>query len=362
MVPFSINIVPRRTASNNGVLLVPLFTIVLAVLSATIIFSVYGASPGKALYSFFIEPLSSSYNLGEVLLKATPLILVAQGLAIGFRAKVWNIGAEGQFIIGAICASLLPITFPNSQSLFMMPAMIVVAALSGMAWATIAAALRTRFNASEIIVTLMLTEVARQLLYYLVTGPLRDPGGYNFPQSVPFPDAAMFTSIGDTRANMSILICIVVSIAAWVFVARSFVGFRLLVGGLSPDAARYAGFSQPQAVWLSLLISGATAGLAGLAEVAGPFGKLSAAIPSGYGYAGIIVAFLGGLNPVGIVLAGLFMAVIYIGGDNSLATAQIPAAAPAVVQGLLLVYYLAFAFLINNEIRITSTKIARAKA
>lgn len=354
--PYTITVIPRSGASNRGLLLVSLITVVLSVLSATVIFSAYGASPARVLFSFFIEPLSSLYNLGEVAIKASPLILIAQGLAIGFRAKVWNIGAEGQLIVGGICASLFPIMFPHSNSAWLLPGMIVVGAAAGILWASVAAVLRTEFNASEIIVTLMLTEIAKQILYYLVTGPLRDPMGFNFPQSVLFQDAALFPVFGETRANLSVLICVAFSIVVWVFVTRSFAGFRLLVGGVSPDAARYAGFSQRQAVWVSLILSGAAAGLAGVDEVAGPIGKLQPIISPGYGYAAIIVAFLGGLNPIGIVLAGFFMAVIYVGGDNSLVTAAIPSAAPAVIQGLVLVYYLAFAFLINNEVRITSRR------
>ncbi|PZQ88698.1 MAG: ABC transporter permease [Leifsonia xyli] len=355
-------ITPRTDSSRAGLLLVTAITIGMALATATIIFSYYSASPASVMYVFFVEPLLSTYNLGEVAIKAAPLILIAQGLAIGFRAKVWNVGAEGQLIIGAILASAIPVYFPNSTSPLMLPAMILVGALAGMLWASIAALFRTAFNASEIIVTLMLTEVARQILYYAVMGPLRDPEGFSFPQSIPFPNAALFPVIGDTRANLSILISIAAVVAAWFFVTRSFAGFRLLIGGTSPDAARYAGFSQKQAVWLSLLIGGAAAGLAGVGEVAGPLGKLQPIITPGYGYAAIVVAFLGGLNPIGILFAGLFMAVIYVGGDNALASGEIPAAAPAVLQSLLLVYYLATAFLISNRISFTSFRLAGARA
>jgi simple sugar transport system permease protein len=229
--------------------------------------------------------------------------------------------------------------------------MIVVGALAGMAWAGIAAFFRTRFNASEIIVTLMLTEIAPQILYYLVVGPLRDPKGFNYPQSVVFPDAALYATFSpDSRANFSIVLTLVVSVACWVFVKKSFAGYQLLVGGLAPQAARYAGFSENKAIWVSLLVSGATAGLAGLGEVAGPIGKLQPILSPGYGYAGIIVAFLGGLSPVGIVCAGFLMAVIYVGGDNALVSANIPASAPVVFQGLLMIFYLAGLFFVNYRV------------
>jgi len=350
---FGLTFVPRSEPTLATLLTVPLITIVMAIVTMVAMFSLLGADPAVVLYSFFIEPLSSSYNLGEVLIKASPLILIAQGLAIGFRAKVWNIGAEGQLIIGAICASLLPIYFSDSQSGWMLPGMIIIGALAGMAWAGIAALLRTSFNASEIIVTLMLTEIAKQILYYLLTGPLRDPSGYNFPQSVIFPDAGLYPTFGGVgvRANLSVFITLAMTIGCWIFVAKSFAAFRLMVGGVAADAARYAGFSQRRAIWMSLLIGGAAAGLAGVGEIAGPIGKLQPILSPGYGYAGIIVAFLGGLHPIGIFFAGLFMAVIYVGGDNALVSAGIPASAPVVFQGLLLVYYLASTFFVRNQIR-----------
>jgi ABC-type uncharacterized transport system permease subunit len=344
---------PRAETSPVAMLAVPLVTIALSIVTMVIMFSALGADPGVVLYSFFIEPLSSSYNLGELLIKASPLILIAQGLAIGFRARVWNIGAEGQLIIGAICASLLPIFWSDSQSVWMLPGMIVVGALAGMVWAGIAAYLKASFNASEIIVTLMLTEIAKQVLYYLLTGPLRDPSGYNFPQSVMFPDAGLYPTFGGdgVRANLSVIITLVVTIGCWIFVTKSFAAFRLMVGGVASDAARYAGFSQRRAIWMSLLIGGAAAGLAGVGEIAGPIGKLQPILSPGYGYAAIIVAFLGGLHPVGIFFAGLFMALVYVGGDIALVSAGIPASAPVVFQGLLLVFYLASYFFVRHEVR-----------
>jgi len=344
---------PRTETSPLSTLVIALITVALSIATMIGMFLLLGASPGVVLYSFFVEPLSSSYNLGEVLIKASPLILIAQGLAIGFRAKVWNIGAEGQLIIGAICASLLPIYWSDTDSAWLLPGMIVAGALAGMAWASIAAFLRTKFNASEIIVTLMLTEIAKQVLYYLLTGALRDPSGYNFPQSVMFPDAGLYPTFGGegVRANLSVFITLAMTVGCWIFVTKTFAAFRLLVGGVAPDAARYAGFSQRQAIWISMLIGGAAAGLAGVGEIAGPIGKLQPILSPGYGYAGIIVAFLGGLNPIGIFFAGLFMAVIYVGGDIALVSAGIPTSAPVVFQGLLLVFYLASSFFMRFKFR-----------
>lgn len=362
MIPFDFVLIPRTRTTPMLMVTVSTITVLLSVVALVLMFSYLGADPATVFHSFFVEPLSSGYNIGEVLIKASPLILIAQGLAIGFRARVWNIGAEGQLILGAITASLLPIWWPQSESVLLLPGMIILGALGGMVWAGIAAFLRTRFNASEIIVTLMLTEIARQVLYYLLTGALRDPGGYNFPQSVMFPAAGLYPMLGSgaVRANFSIIITLLMTIGCWIFVNRAFAAFRLKVGGVAPDAASYAGFSQNRAIWLSLLIGGAAAGLAGMGEVAGPIGRLQSMLSPGYGYAAIIVAFLGGLNPVGIFFAGLLMAIVYVGGDVALVNAGIPSSAPVVFQGLLMVFYLAASFFLRYRV-ISLAKLSELK-
>lgn len=318
----------------------------LAALAATLIcgvalFAAIGLSPGAVAWAFLVQPFASRHAIGEVLLKAGPLLLIAQGLAIGFRARVWNIGAEGQLLLGAIAAGALAIRFETTGGWWLLPAMLAAAAAAGAAWGGIAAWLRVRFGASEILTTFMLSSVALQLLYYLVTGPLRDPMGFNFPQSVLFPDDALFgTLLPGTRANTSLLMGLAATLLAWAFMARTVEGFRLVVGGQAPAAARYAGFSETRAVWLSLMIGGACAGLAGAGEVAGPIGMLQRSISPGYGFAAIIVAFLGGLHPLGILLAALAMAVIYVGGDFAVVSAGAPNATATILQGMLLTFHL----------------------
>ncbi len=350
--PFEI--VARTERSSRMLFVVPVLTVVLTVICATIMFTVTGNDAGTALYSIFVEPFLDAYGISEVLIKASPLIIIAQGLAIGFRARVWNIGAEGQLTIGAIFASLIPIYWVDQPFSLMLPSMIVAAGLGGVAWAAIAALLRTRFNASEIIVTLMLNQIAAQVLLYVINGPLKDPRGFSFPQSVSFPPEALYPLIvegGLLRVNYSIILTLALSAVAWVFVAHSFSGYRLHVGGVAPAAARYAGFSANRAVWLSLLIGGACAGLAGVGEIAGPIGRLQPILSPGYGFAAIIVAFLGALTPIGIVLAGFFMAVIYVGTDGAVLSAGIPSSAPMVLQGLILVFYLMAYTLVNYQLR-----------
>ncbi len=257
-------LVARNEPSLRAQLLVPLAAIALTLLAGSILFTFLGKNPLAAFHAFFIEPLTTTYGIGEVLLKTGPLLLIAQGLAIGFRARVWNIGAEGQLLMGAIAASALALHFDTTDSPWLLPAMVCVGTLAGAAWAAIAAWLRTACNANEILVTFMLSSIALQVLYYLVSGPLRDPMGMSFPQSALFGDAALFEPlIADTRVNTSLLLAVVASLLAWVFVQRSLPGYKLLVGGQAPQAARYAGFAENRAVWIGLAVGGAAAGGSG---------------------------------------------------------------------------------------------------
>ena len=346
-----LSFVRRDRASRLAMVAAPVIAFALSILASLVLFALLGKSAGLALYSLLLEPFLSWYAFSEVLLKMAPLLLIAQGLAIGFRANVFNIGAEGQLIIGAAAASALPVMYPAATSGLMLPAMIVMGGLGGLAWAGIAALFRTRFNANEILVTLMLTLIATQVLNYLLLGPWKDPGGFNFPQSVMFPDAALLPILlPGTRVNVSLLMALAASALAYVLMRHRFSGFQLLVGGLAPRAASYAGFSEKRAVWASLLLGGMAAGLAGAAEVAGPLGQLQRSVSTGYGYSAIIVAYLGGLHPIGIVVSAFLMSAIYIGGDNAMVSADLPIAAVWVFQGLLLVFYLAGLTFIRHRV------------
>ena len=344
--------VERRLAAGLGATLaVPLVALGLTLLSGLVLFTALGSSPAAVARAWFVQPFQNAFGWGEVLLKMAPLLLIAQGLAIGFRAGVWNIGAEGQLIVGACAAAWLAIAFDGSTTAWLLPGMMLAGAFAGAAWAGIAALLRTRFNASEILTTFMLSQVALQLLYYLVTGPLRDPMGFNFPQSILFGPNAMFAPLmPGVRANASLYLGLAATVIAWIVMQRTVWGFRLQVGGEAPMAARYAGFDERRAIWFGLLAGGLCAGLAGVGEVAGPLGMLQRNVSPGYGFAAIIVAFLGGLHPLGILLAAFAMAVIYVGGDFALVSAGVPNASATVMQGLLLVFYLAASLILTHRV------------
>lgn len=330
----------------------PVLATVLTLVAGSLLFAFLGHDPIDTLYAFFISPLSTMNGLSEWILKASPLILIGCGLAIGFRANVWNIGAEGQLVVGAIAATGVGLFVPLPTGL-LLPIMVLAGMVAGMAWAAIAAFLRARMNTNEILVTLMLTYIASFLLSYLVHGPWRDPDGFNYPQTALLPVEAMFAPFDYAyRVNTSVFLTVVAVLAMWLFTERSFLGYKMSVGGAAPLAARYAGFRQSSSIWMGLLISGAVAGIAGMAEAAGPLGQLSAQISPGYGFAAIIVAFIGRLHAFGIVLGGLLLSLLYIGGEGVQMDLGLPAALTRIFQGLLLFFLLAADFLIFYRIRV----------
>jgi general nucleoside transport system permease protein len=332
---------PRVNPSGLMRLFSPLIAIVLTLVTGSILFSALGKNPWHAFHVFFIEPMLTNYGWSELLVKACPLILIAQGLAIGFRARIYNIGAEGQLIMGAVFGGGIAIALDGIDAWWVLPAMVVGGAIGGGLWGALAAWLKTAFRAEETLTTLMLTYIASFALSYLVNGPWRDPGGMNFPQSIMFGDAALFSPLMEgMRVNTSVFITLFAVVAFWLFVSKSFLAYQLSVGGQAPAAARYAGFSSNRTIWFSLTISGVVAGIAGVGEVAGPVGQLNLNISPGYGFAAIIVAYLGRLHAFGIVLSGLLMALIYIGGESAQVSLQLPSAITGLFQGMLLFFLL----------------------
>jgi len=327
-----VKLVKRPAPSRAMVFLSPMIALLLTLLSGVVLFQLMGVDPAEALYAFFVEPLTSRYGWGELGVKATPLVLIAVALSIGFRAGVWNIGAEGQLTLGAICGGGIALLFYEVDSFLVLPLMIVCGIAGGMLWAAIPALLRTRFNANEILTSLMLTYVATLLLSLLVHGPWRDPDGFNFPESRIFSDAATLPVILEgTRLHLGWLFALLVVIGAWLLMARTIIGFQVKVVGEAPAAGRYAGFSVNKVIWFTLMLSGGAAGLAGLVEVSGPIGQLLPSISPGYGFTAIIVAFVGRLHPVGVLFAGLLMALSYLGGES----AQISMNLPLVISNIL---------------------------
>ncbi|WP_082448697.1 ABC transporter permease [Xylophilus sp. Leaf220] len=342
---------PRPQPSKHWSYASPLLALAITVVIGVLLFSALGKDPVRGLQVFFWEPIKSTYALGELMVKATPLLLIALGLAVCFRSNVWNIGAEGQFVIGAVAAGGVALMADKTTGPWIVPAILLAGVAGGMAWAALVALLRDRFNANEILVSLMLVYVGVLVLGYLVYGPWKDPAGYNFPQTKTFDAVTQIPRLMQgSRMGIGLLIALAGAAALWIFLFRTKAGFAQQVGGLAPAAARYAGFSSRKALWIALLVSGGAAGLAGALEVAGPVGQLTPYIPAGYGFAAIIVAFVGRLHPVGMVLSAVLMSMFYIGGELAQSRLGLPKSLTGVFQGLLLFTLLACDTLIAYRI------------
>jgi general nucleoside transport system permease protein len=330
----------------------PLLALAITVFIGVCLFLLLGQNPVRGLQMFFVEPVKNLYGLSELLVKATPLILIGLGLAVCYRSNVWNIGAEGQYVLGALFAGWVAMQAGPDTGRGIVVAILLAGVLGGMFWAAIVALLRDRFNANEILVSLMLVYVAELVLGYLVYGPWKDPAGYNFPQTITFLAVTKVPRLFEgLRANIGVLIALAAVAVSWVFLFRTYRGFQLQVGGLAPLASRFAGFSSRSALWTALLISGGMAGLAGGLEAAGPLGQLTPHVPAGYGFAAIIVAFVGRLHPVGIIFSALLMSMFFIGGELAQSRMGLPKSLTGVFQGLLLFALLACDTLIHYRIR-----------
>jgi simple sugar transport system permease protein len=351
----ALKIEARPQVSRQLLYLTPVLAVAMTVVAGFFIFLAMGYNPFLALYHFFISPLTSLYGLSELGVKAAPLIIIGVGLAIGFRANVWNIGAEGQLTVGAIAGGGIALWFWGEEGFWILPLMCVAGVVGGMAYAAIPAFLKTRLGVNEILTSLMLTYVAILLLSMLVYGPWKDPAGFGFPQSRLFTDSALLPMILEgTRLNLGAVAALLIAVAAWVVMTRTVIGFEIRVVGQAPAAAAYAGFDRNRMIWLCLLTSGGLAGLAGLFEIAGPIGQLIPNLTPGYGFTAIIVAFLGRLHPLGIIASGLLIALSYIGGENAQVEVGLPQAVTGVFQGLLLFFLLASDFLTRYRISLAS--------
>ena len=344
----------RRAERSVAIaLLSPLIAIALTLVTGAILFALLGKPPIGALKIYFFDPLTDPWALQEIAVKATPLVLIAVGLAMCYLANAWNIGAEGQFIVGAITGGWLAVvTHGTGAGSWVLPAMLFLGALGGALYALIPAFFKVRFGASEILTSLMLVYVADLLLDYLVRGRWRDPKGFNFPTTAEFDDVAtMPTLIEGSRLHLGAVIAVIVVIVAAIVIGRTLKGFEIRLVGAAPRAARFAGFDDKQLTLFTFAVSGALAGLAGIIEVTSTIHHLQPGISPGYGFTAIIVAFLGRLNPVGILIAALFLALTFIGGENAQISLKVPLDLTKVFQGILLFYVLACDTLILYRIR-----------
>ncbi|MDO6563661.1 ABC transporter permease [Amphritea sp. 1_MG-2023] len=353
-----IKLEPRGERSSTMAYLSPVLAALLTMLTGLILFTLLGVDPVEALITILYVPISDTHGLAELCVKTAPILLCAIGLSVVFKAKIWNIGAEGQLLMGGLFGSYMALQFIEVEAFWVLPLVLIAGVLGGMCWSGIAALLKVRFNTNEILTTIMMNYIALNILLWAVHGPLKDPDGYNFPESALFGDAALLPILIDnTRVHFGMALALFAVVAVWVLMSRSFYGFQIKVMGMDTGAARLSGFKEKRLTYFALLLSGGLAGLAGVGEVAGPIGQLIPQISPGYGYAAIIVAFLGRLHPLGILLASLLMALLYMGGEMAQISLGLPLALTGLFQGMLLFYLLACDVLISFRIRLKPKKI-----
>ena len=346
----------RPQPSQKWIYATPFLAVLLTMIVGGILFAALGQNPLETIRTIFLDPLFSEFAWfyrPQLLIKGAPLVLIAIGLSFGFRAGIWNIGAEGQYIIGAICGAAVGLAFYPTESFIIFPLMVLAGALGGFAWSMIPGILKVRFGTNEILVSLMLVYVAEQLLASMALGALRNPDGMGFPGSRNLAQYDSATSWISQNAGMhwGVVCALIAVIFAYVVLSRHIFGFHVRLAGQSPRAARFAGVNPAALVLACMGISGALAGLAGLFEVSGPAGQISIDFNVGYGFTAIIVAFLGRLHPIGILLAGGLMALTYIGGEIAQSNLGLPVAAIQLLQGMLLFFLLAVDVLTNYRIK-----------
>ena len=346
----------RQEPSQLMVYATPVAAVLLTMIVGAIIFSLIGYDGIGAVREIFLTPLTNSYKWQDLGIKAAPLIIIGVGLSIAYRANVWNIGAEGQYVMGGLAGTWVALATYGMTGPWILPLMILAGVVGGALYAAIPAFFKVRLNVNEILTSLMLTYASVQLIYYLIRAPWKDPMGMGFPQTRLFSEAARLpTVIPGTIVHLGVPIAILVALVAWFIMSRSVFGYQMKVVGAAPHAARYGGFSESKTIWLAMLVSGGLAGLAGVLEVAGPFQRMVPGFPTNYGFTAIIVAFLGRLNPLGVIFAGIVMAITFVGGEVAQTTIGLPNAATGIFQAMVLFFLLAGDILVRYRLRPVSS-------
>ncbi len=337
----------RNVQNNYWIIIGPLISVVITIIIGALIFEILNYPVTESLYQVFLSPFSRPDRIADILVKACPLIIIGIGLIFCFRSNIWNIGAEGQFIFGTLCAGSFALLFPDTNNHLLLLSMLIIGFLGGAIWASIPAILKIKLNVNEILVSLMLVYVAMLFIDFIVRGPLRDPMSFGFPLSKPYPEGAIiskihFPGIGYLgQLHYGILIILILAPFSWFLINRTLPGFQIKVFGSAPKASSFAGFNKNKITLGVLVMSGGMAGLAGVIEVSANMGQLQPEVSFGYGFTAIIVAFLGRLNPYGVIIAGIVIATAKLGADNAQMILGIPKVVTGIFEGVLLFFLLA---------------------
>lgn len=340
---------PRRLQGVLTSLGSPLLGTVLGLLIGAVLILLVGADPIETYAALFKGAFGGMHQLRETILKATPLLLMALGLTVAFRARVWNVGGEGQYIVGALTGGALALLFPDAPRALLLPGILVAGFLGGALWALIAGILKTHFRVNEIISTLMLNYIAVFFLQYMSRGPLNDPGS-TLPESAQFSASARMPILIPPRIHLGVLIALLVTPIIYILLWRTPLGHKLRTVGSSIDVARYAGIHVNRAILFALCLSGGLAGLTGLIEATAVFTRLKPHISGGYGFSGILVALLGRMHPLGAAVAAIFFAALIIGAQSMHVVTGLPDALADAIQAIIVLAVLAINALLDRRV------------
>jgi general nucleoside transport system permease protein len=314
-------------------LTVPVLGAVIGLLIGAVLILIAGANPLTVYQAMIVGALGGPRQLTETVLLAAPILLMGLGLTVAFRARVWNIGAEGQYYIGALAGGLVALFFPSWPRLLLLTAMLIAGVVGGLLWALIAGWLKTYRGMNEIISTLMLNYVAILFVQYLVRGPLEEPGGY-LPQSAQFVAAARLPLLFGSRIHLGVILALLVIPVAYLLLWHTPLGFRLRAVGSRASVARYAGISVNRMILFTMAFSGALAGLAGIIQISATGFRVKSDISVGYGFSAVLVALLGRMHPVGVLIAALFFAGLTTGAEAMHVVSKLPVALASAIQAV----------------------------
>ncbi|MCX7024608.1 MAG: ABC transporter permease [Spirochaetes bacterium] len=352
----------RKALSVKAVVLVPVVSFVVSLLLTAVILFIFGANPLATYAAMFGGAFGSGRAFTETLVKAIPLMLTGLGVALAFKMRFWNIGAEGQLAMGGISAAAVALfASPWIPKVILLPAVLAGACLAGALWAGIPALLKTSLKVDETLTTLMMNYVAILISETLYYGPWRDPNGFGFPGTAPFPEAAWLPRFAG-RAHIGLVFGVILAVALWIVLDRTRWGFELKIIGNSQASARYLGISVERNIVMAILLSGAASGLAGGCEVTAISHRLQQGMSLGYGYTAIIVAWMAQLNPIAVVFVSLLMAGLLVGGDQVQMMMGLPAAMGLVIQGMILFPMLAGSFFTEYHIKVVRSPKAAVAA
>ncbi len=353
-----IRIKKRKKISNTAQFVISMISIFAALIFSAFFLLIAGISPFAAYSEIFKGAFGSLYNVSEILVKMTPLLLAGLSVGLAFKLQFWNIGAEGQLIMGGIGASVVALFIPPLIPGVPKPLLIALVFFAGMIFggfcSFIPAFLKVYFHVNEVIVTLMLNYIAVYFLQYLYNGPMKDPRGWGFPGSAIFPEIAWIPRLGETRINITLILGVVLAFLIFFIIRKTKWGYEIQIIGQNPCASDYAGIKSKQRLIEAIVICGFFAGIAGAGEAAGISHRLFEGLSMGYGFTATTVAWLSRLNPLVMIIVSFLLGALFVGGDQLQLAMGLPIGTVLVFEGIILFFILGSDFFTRYELEIKS--------